>query len=53
MVVVVQVPSGTTSRVTIVPARLSYIADIANVPACGRTVYTRNEFEWAVTRFGR
>ena len=35
-----------------VPAKLSYTAVNANVPALGKTVYTRNELEWVVTKFG-
>lgn len=35
-----------------VPAKLSYTAVNANVPALGKTVYTLNELEWAVTKFG-
>ena len=45
-------PWGMTSKLIIVPAKLSYIADTANVPACGSIVYTRNELDCAVTKFG-
>ncbi len=43
---------GITSKEQIVPAKLSYTAVNANVPALGKTVYTRNELEWVVTKFG-
>ena len=52
LLAVVVVPCGMTSKLIIVPAKLSYIADNANVPACGSIVYTRNELDCAVTKLG-
>ncbi len=45
-------PLGMTSSEQIVPAKLSYTAVNAKVPALGKTVYTRRELDCAVTKFG-